>query len=369
MAFTAKRLVFVVFVSWSLVSADIDSENARQNPRRLVLEDNQVGCVNPKICWNGNAFIWPLWQNHKAIHWRCSEPGLIAMAFDDAPDALSTPLILDELNRLGINATFFVSARRIDETTKEFLIRADAEGHTIGSNTFDDYGGFLGVPADQRVDFLNKQVYKNELEVEKYIPQMKRYIRPPHFVIDKIMSDELAAHGYKIIMRNLETYDWRHYWTNEQRMEAFDKGINASAEAAATNSYITAQIGTPVDSVALIRRIYAKYKDYYKFVDMETCLGERWDASSSAAIPWTHSPSAAPSNVPSAMPSHSMAPSVSPSIVPSSSTSEPTVEPTTEGDGDTLFLQGRSNSSLKGLPMGSLFLLPSFAALLALLMM
>lgn len=54
----------------------------------------------------------------------------LALTFDDGPDPVSTPLILDELDRLGIKATFFLlgaMAEAFPYTAKEVVAR----GHEI----------------------------------------------------------------------------------------------------------------------------------------------------------------------------------------------------------------------------------------------
>jgi len=133
--------------------------------RRLVMEDNQEPC-DWWGCWSGRAYIKPLWMEHSAIYWRCHEPGMIALTFDDAFDVNVTEKILDELDLYQIKATFFVEGYRIDETTKDLLIRADAEGHTVASHTFRG-PSMEGICYDRVDHFLANEVIKNELEVEK----------------------------------------------------------------------------------------------------------------------------------------------------------------------------------------------------------
>lgn len=58
-------------------------------------------------------------------------PDHVALTFDDGPDPLSTPLVLDALDALGWKATFFClgsQARRAPEVVTELVAR----GHEIG---------------------------------------------------------------------------------------------------------------------------------------------------------------------------------------------------------------------------------------------
>lgn len=57
-------------------------------------------------------------------------PGHVALTFDDGPDPASTPLFLDTLDALGVQATFFlvaVSARRHRRLARQIAVR----GHEL----------------------------------------------------------------------------------------------------------------------------------------------------------------------------------------------------------------------------------------------
>ena len=58
---------------------------------------------------------------------------LIALTLDDGPDAVTTPLILGELQRAGARATFFLIAARVQG--QERVVQQLAEsGHEIGNH-------------------------------------------------------------------------------------------------------------------------------------------------------------------------------------------------------------------------------------------
>jgi len=59
----------------------------------------------------------------------------IALTFDDGPDPVWTPQILDVLRKHGVHATFFVQGSRAAEHP-ELVRRIRAEGHEIGVHTF-----------------------------------------------------------------------------------------------------------------------------------------------------------------------------------------------------------------------------------------
>ena len=71
---------------------------------------------------------------------RARVPGArcIALTFDDGPDPVYTPKLLDLLREKGVKATFFVVGKRADQHP-EVVRRAWAEGHLIANHTWSHY--------------------------------------------------------------------------------------------------------------------------------------------------------------------------------------------------------------------------------------
>ena len=67
--------------------------------------------------------------------WRGPDVPAVALTFDDGPDPVTTPVVLDRLDQLGLRATFFCLGERADahpELVGEILRR----GHRIGSHGY-----------------------------------------------------------------------------------------------------------------------------------------------------------------------------------------------------------------------------------------
>lgn len=75
----------------------------------------------------------------------------VCLTFDDGPDALGTPVVLDALNELGIQGCFFLIGRNIPGNEK-LVKRMVEEGHIVGLHGWEHrwYTPFLpkGVLAD-----------------------------------------------------------------------------------------------------------------------------------------------------------------------------------------------------------------------------
>src|SRR4029079_15006619 len=69
-------------------------------------------------------------------------PRELLLSFDDGPDLKGTPVILDELDRRGLKAIFFVTGWRLAGTRPEDLARRElvrkiaAHGHLVANHTF-----------------------------------------------------------------------------------------------------------------------------------------------------------------------------------------------------------------------------------------
>jgi peptidoglycan/xylan/chitin deacetylase (PgdA/CDA1 family) len=62
----------------------------------------------------------------------------VALTFDDGPDPVYTPKLLDLLREKDVKATFFVIGKRADKHP-EIVRRAWAEGHLVGNHTWSHY--------------------------------------------------------------------------------------------------------------------------------------------------------------------------------------------------------------------------------------
>jgi peptidoglycan/xylan/chitin deacetylase (PgdA/CDA1 family) len=74
----------------------------------------------------------------------------VTLTFDNGPEPLVTPRVLDVLADRAVRATFFVVGRRLACADGRSLAeRARAEGHWIGNHTFTHPEPFAELPAEQ----------------------------------------------------------------------------------------------------------------------------------------------------------------------------------------------------------------------------
>lgn len=76
---------------------------------------------------NGDEYAIQKYGSGKGKH--------LVLTFDDGPDAIYTPQLLDLLSRESVRATFFVTGGSVSKYP-EIMNRIIAEGHSIGNHTF-----------------------------------------------------------------------------------------------------------------------------------------------------------------------------------------------------------------------------------------
>lgn len=130
-------------------------------------------------------------------------PRVVALTFDDGPDAAVTPAVLDVLKKYGIKATFFFVGEEAEKHKGVFL-RAHAEGHAIFSHTFDH----------KKLTNLKPNEIQNELTTTQQIlesligKELPLLFRPPFGAVNPLVVTTYKALGYKAIFWSLDTRDW-----------------------------------------------------------------------------------------------------------------------------------------------------------------
>ncbi|MGY0232062.1 bifunctional polysaccharide deacetylase/glycosyltransferase family 2 protein [Longispora urticae] len=133
----------------------------------------------------------------------------IALTFDDGPDPVWTPRILDALRRHGAHATFFVVGTRVNEHPG-LVRRILAEGHELGVHTYTHTD--LGSAPDVRADL---ELSLTQSAIAGATGTRTALFRPPYSstptAVDgsgwRVVRDAGAA-GYVTVLADLDTRDW-----------------------------------------------------------------------------------------------------------------------------------------------------------------
>jgi peptidoglycan/xylan/chitin deacetylase (PgdA/CDA1 family) len=127
----------------------------------------------------------------------------VALTFDDGPDPASTPLFLDELDRLGWRATFFVLGDMVERAP--FLTREIVErGHEVALHGNHHRSHIWRSPLAVRHDLERAQSI-----VEDATQTRVRWFRPPH---GQLSLGSLAA-THRLDLKTVLWTTWGRDWT------------------------------------------------------------------------------------------------------------------------------------------------------------
>ncbi|RJP29156.1 MAG: polysaccharide deacetylase family protein [Candidatus Omnitrophota bacterium] len=134
-------------------------------------------------------------KNRKGVvYWHGdSTRNKIALTFDDGPQSIYTPQILDILKKYNIRATFFLIGKNV-EVLPELAKRIRDEGHIIGNHTYDHPDLRL-----QNQRQIKQQIRKTEKAIIDATGIKPYLFRPPYGVDNNVVLQEAENSGYTII--------------------------------------------------------------------------------------------------------------------------------------------------------------------------
>lgn len=137
----------------------------------------------------------------------------VYLTFDDGPIPESTPWLLETLEKFGAKATFFMvadNARRYPHLF-EAVVKA---GHAVGNHTFHHKPPFRQSTEEMMADVgLADEILHSRL------------FRPPHGLILPSQQKAISEAGYRIVMFDLNTLDYRADRTPRQIIDSVKRHV------------------------------------------------------------------------------------------------------------------------------------------------
>lgn len=127
----------------------------------------------------------------------------VALTFDDGPDQIYTPQILDVLKESNVKATFFLVGSKMLEYP-EIVQRIQAEGHAIGGHSY-SHPDFRKMSPEM---VFETEVEKTQEILEDILGYQPTFLRPPYGAITDQQIEYLAQRNLKIINWSIDTFDW-----------------------------------------------------------------------------------------------------------------------------------------------------------------
>lgn len=127
---------------------------------------------------------------------------VVALTFDDGPDVVQTPKVLDVLKKYQVPACFFCIGSKIN-SNEDLLRRIISEGHLVGNHSY-THSKTFPVYSFTRM--------KNDLEacqrlLDAVLPEKSTLFRPPFGVTNPTIARVVKALGFKSIGWNVRSLD------------------------------------------------------------------------------------------------------------------------------------------------------------------
>ena len=134
---------------------------------------------------------------------RATVPSGFALTYDDGPDPIATPALLDLLKERNAKATFFVVGKKA-LAHPEIVRRCHAEGHTIGNHSH-RHGTWTNMHFGV---WMRAELAECQRAVEGIIGEAPRHYRPPFGLMNPYVEPAARANGMGVVgwsVRSLDT--------------------------------------------------------------------------------------------------------------------------------------------------------------------
>ena len=137
-------------------------------------------------------------------------PMLIALSFDDGPNDVTTPQVLDILEEFQVPASFFVIGQNINDNTAKQMTRAISLGCEIQNHSFTH--GFMTQMSKEQIE---EEIRKTDEIIEKYTGTRPWMFRPPFIDVNQAMH-ETISHTF---ICGVGCFDWEPQRSAQERYD------------------------------------------------------------------------------------------------------------------------------------------------------
>lgn len=202
-------------------------------------------------------------------------PGLVALTFDDGPDRIWTPQILDVLKRKHVPATFFIIGEN-GLTNRGLLEQLVAEGHEVGNHTY-THPNLGGATEGETALELNA----TQRLFQAFTGHSMRLFRAPYFGdAEPTTADEIQpafyaqGQGYVSVGLHVDPGDWKRPGVQQIVDLTVEQVLAADAERSGNVVLLHDAGGDRAQTVAALPQIIDQLRAKgYRFVRVSDLMG------------------------------------------------------------------------------------------------
>lgn len=219
---TVNEDVKIIFsgdiIKYAIANVNIRKEKSTNSPKLDLLYDGEAIEVHESddewetVVYKGElAYVKAGYLSrrkllHKDIDIEIVDRGIdpskpmVALTYDDGPNPISTPRILDTLEKYGVVATFFDLGQLVN-TYPDIVRREEHIGCEVGSHTYSHKN--LNTLTDEQIQ---TEIKKSELAFEKALGHNVKLLRPPYGNANLKVKENVE---YPLIKWNVDSLDWK----------------------------------------------------------------------------------------------------------------------------------------------------------------
>jgi len=187
-----------------------------------------------------------------------TEKKIAAITFDDGPDPVWTPKILEVLDEYNAKATFFVIGRRM-KNNPEIVKKAFEAGHAIANHTW-DHPCLPILPRKKRMEQINN--------CKNIISEYDSLLFRPPFGCQTILTKiDAYFSGYEVVAWDRHVADWENRSADEMARD-----LNSRIRPGTIILLHDAQAGRSREEVIQALDSFLKSNFGYKFVTVPDLL-------------------------------------------------------------------------------------------------
>lgn len=189
----------------------------------------------------------------------------VALTFDDGPDTVYTPQIMDVLKKYNVKATFFLIGNRA-QLFPDIVKRMVREGHVVGNHSMNH----------ANIAKLNKEKTYQEIKqaedaLYKIIGYRTFLFRSPYGSLNAEQVKQIGDYNYKIIAWNVDSLDWKSLSAEQVQYNILENAKEGSIILQHSSGSVEEDLTGSVAALPEVIKILKK--EGYKFVTIPELLG------------------------------------------------------------------------------------------------
>jgi peptidoglycan/xylan/chitin deacetylase (PgdA/CDA1 family) len=211
------------------------------------------------------AALWPASQLFGPTLVAPPRPGELALTFDDGPNPVWTPRLLDILASRDVHATFFLVGSYA-QAQPALVRRIVAAGHLVGNHSWSHLN--LALASSSRIE---EELARTSLLLEQIASVPIRYFRPPFGARRPEVLRESRRLGMVPVLWNAMTSDWKNPSADaiaSRLIRAIDR-LQRNGRAANIVLHDGSHLDPRADrapSIAAAAQLIARYQRTHRFV-------------------------------------------------------------------------------------------------------